>query len=155
VKNTTTSTLILVFLIGASIGYFGSSIYENLTSQLIFIHLNTALAILLLDIAILFWGINFRNRLLGKYRQIPVAPLVAARTTALALAASRTGAVLTGFYLAVAIFFIPSMANQTSSQRLTNALISAFVAIWLMFLGVWLEQICRIKQPNDDDGQYY
>lgn len=154
-KNTTISTLILTLLIGASLGYFGSSIYENITSQLIFIHLNTALAVLLLDIAILFWGINFRNRLVSKYSRIPVGPLVAARTTALALAASRTGALLTGFYLAVSIFFITSLANQTSSQRLTNALISAFVAIWLMFLGVWLEQICRIKQPNDDEGQDY
>lgn len=154
-KKTTTSSLILIFLIGASIGYFGSSIYENLTSQLIFIYLNTALAVLLLDITILFWGFNFRNRLLGKYQYIPVAPLVAARTTALALAASRTGAILTGFYLAVAIFFIFSLGNQVTSQRLTNALISAFVAIWLMFLGLWLEHICRIKQPNDDDERHY
>lgn len=150
-QNTKTLNLIYLFLIGASVGYFSSSIYENLTSQLIFITLNTALAIFLLNMAILFWGLNFRNRLNARPNKNSVDPLVAARTTALAFAASRTGALLSGFYLAVAIYFVPVLANSASTQRLTNALITFALNLWLTFLGLWLERICTVKQRFDQD----
>lgn len=133
-------------------GYFGSSIYENITSRLFNIYLNTALAILLLDLAIFFWGTNFKNRLKRDSKLLPVPALVAARTVALAMAASRTGAMLSGFYIAVAMFFVPLLANSVIMQRFVNAMISALVSIWLLFLGLWLERICQVPQYPDDEA---
>lgn len=133
-------------------GLFGPSIYENLTSRLIFVHLNTALAVFILNITILFWGVNFRSRLKNQIKYQPVSAMVAARTTALAFAASRTGALLTGFYFGVAIFLIPALSNSANNQRLTNTLITSVLTLWLLFLGLWLEKICQVPQSiNDKD----
>jgi hypothetical protein len=150
-KTTKISNLFIIFLIGSAVGYFGSSIYENLTSRLFNIYLNTALAILLLDLAIFFWGTNFKNRLKRDSKLLPVPALVAARTVALAMAASRTGAMLGGFYIAVAMFFVPLLANSVIMQRFINAMVSALVSIWLLFLGLWLERICQVPQYPDDE----
>ncbi len=150
-KTTKISNLFIIFLIGSAIGYFGSSIYENLTSRVFNIYLNTALAILLLDLAIFFWGTNFKNRLKRDSKLLPVPALVAARTVALAMAASRTGAILGGFYIAVAMFFLPLLGNAVIMQRFINAMISALVSIWLLFLGLWLERICQVPQYPDDE----
>lgn len=151
-KNTKISSLIWIFSIGATLGIFGPSIYENLTSRLIFIYLNTALAIFILNMTILFWGVNFRNRLKNRFKYQPVNAMTAARTTALALAASRTGALLSGFYIGVALFFIPALSNSANNQRLTNTLITTVLTLWLLALGLWLERICQVPQaPNEDD----
>lgn len=151
-KSTRISNLLWLLLIGASLGLFGPSIYENLTSRLIFVHLNTALAVFILNITILFWGVNFRSRLKNQIKYQPVSAMVAARTTALAFAASRTGALLTGFYFGVAIFLIPALSNSANNQRLTNTLITSVLTLWLLFLGLWLEKICQVPQSiNDKD----
>jgi hypothetical protein len=152
-KTTKISNLFFIFLIGSSVGYFGSSIYENLTSRLFSIYLNTALAILLLDLAILFWGINFKNRLKRDSKLLPVPALVAARTVALSMAASRTGALLAGFYVSVAMYFVPLLSNASIMQRFVNSIISSAVSIWLLFLGLWLERICQVPQQPDDENK--
>lgn len=150
-KSTRILNLLWIFLIGASVGIFGPSIYENLTSRLIFIHLNTALAVFILNMTILFWGLNFRNRLKNRFKYQPVTAIVAARTTALAFAASRTGALLSGFYIGVAIFLIPALTNSANNQRLTNTLITAVFTLWLLLLGLWLEKICQVRQSIIDE----
>lgn len=105
----------------------------------------------MLNMTIVFWGVNFRNRLKNRIKYQPVNALVAARTTALALAASRTGALLSGFYIGVAIFFIQALANSANNQRLTNTLITSVLTLWLLALGLWLERICQVPQaPNED-----
>lgn len=150
-KKTKISSLFWIFLIGASLGIFGPSIYENLTSRLIFINLNTALAVFLLDMTILFWGNNFRKRLNSRGTLQTVNAVVAARTTALAFAASRTGALLFGFYSGVAFFLIPHLGNPANTQRLINAFVTALLALWLLILGLWLEKICQVPQRADDE----
>lgn len=149
-KTTKITTLLWIFLIGLSVGIFGPSIYENLTSRLIFIYLNTALAIFLLNMTILFWGMNFRKRLKNRFEYQPVSSMVAARTTALAFAASRTGALLAGFYFGVAVFLVPSLTNPVNNQRMTNTVITAVLTLWLLFLGLWLEKICQVPQRSSD-----
>jgi hypothetical protein len=150
-KSTKISNLLFIFLIGLTVAYFGASIYENITSRLINIYLNTALAILLLDLALFFWSLNFKKRLEPKSKLMPVPALVAARTVALAMAASRTGALVAGFYLGVSLFFIPYLDNPQISQRLTNSAISTLVSIWLLILGLRLERICQVPGYLDDD----
>ena len=78
--------------------------------------------------------------------------MVAARTVALSMAASRTGALLAGFYVSVAMYFVPLLANSAIMQRFVNAVISAAVSIWLLFLGLWLERICQVPQRPIDEN---
>ena len=85
-----------------------------------------------------------------RFKYQPVTPVVGARTTALAFAASRTGALLTGFYFGVAIFLVPALTNSANNQRLTNTLTTAVLTLWLLGQGLWLEKICQVPQSADD-----
>jgi hypothetical protein len=76
-------------------------------------------------------------------------PLVAARTAALALAASRTGALIGGFYLGVALGLLGVSDTPTGSSSLSAALTSVLACAVLVGAALWLERLCRL--PEDDE----
>ena len=78
-------------------------------------------------------------------------PLLALRTAALALAVSRAGSVVGGFYLGVAVALSPSWDIAYVRGLIIAALVAAIGSGLLVAAGLWLERICRIP-PSDDDG---
>jgi hypothetical protein len=104
----------------------------------------------ILALSLFFWAIGFRRRL----QEGQVDPFVAARTAALAMAASRTGAIATGVYTGFLIWFAGQWSVVAARER-GYASIAAIVAGLLMVAAaLWLERICRIKggDGEDDDG---
>ena len=96
------------------------------------------------------WALVARRRLHPKPGGTRMAPLVAARTAALALAGSRTGAVLFGMYGGVALRLLQETAVAAGRERLLAAALAALGGLVLAGLSLWLEHICRLPEEPDE-----
>ena len=104
----------------------------------------------LLALALFIWALLIRPRLLRKPDAKPISPFVAARTVALAMAASRTGALVGGFYLGVALELASRFENDYARAKIWTALAAVVGALLVVLAALWLEYICRLPE---DDGQ--
>jgi hypothetical protein len=96
------------------------------------------------------WALVARRRLHPKPGGTRMAPLVAARTAALALAGSRTGAVVFGAYGGVALRLLQETAVAAGRERLLAAALASAGGLVLAGLSLWLERICRLPEDDDD-----
>lgn len=96
------------------------------------------------------WAVVARRRLHPKPGVARMAPLMAARTTALALAGSRTGAVVFGMYGGVALRLLDETAVAAGRERLLAAALAALGGLILAALSLWLEHICRLPDDTDE-----
>jgi heme A synthase len=122
---------------------------DNQTGRVVPIPWLAAFTLWLLAIALFVWALLARPRLKRKPGHRPLAPIVAARTAALAMAASRTGSLVAGFYAGICIGTIPSRATEAGTSTLWTSLASAAGAVALTAAALWLEHICRL--PTDGD----
>ena len=95
------------------------------------------------------WALVARRRLSPPPGGVRMAPIVAARTAALALAGSRTGAVVLGIYGGIALRLVQEMAVSAARERLLAASLAALGGLVLAALSLWLEHLCRL--PDDPD----
>jgi hypothetical protein len=72
-------------------------------------------------------------------------PLLAARTAALALAASRTGALVGGFYAGISAALVNVMSTPSGQSSLTAAIIALGACVVLAGAAAWLESMCRLR----------
>lgn len=113
------------------------------------------------DAALLVWTLAVRKRLprlsssgiasTGKPAVVraanPLSPLVAARTAALALAASRAGSALAGFYFGLAAAGAVHMTADFSRTAVLLEVVTAALAVILVVIALWLERICKLPKP--------
>lgn len=109
-----------------------------------------AVTMWLLATTLLIWTLLARKRLLSKKPGNRMPPLVAARTVALAMAGSRVGALVFGFYVGLVGVNLQLTRTPDVSQRLKIISLVAVAALLLTVTAVWLERICQIKQPPSD-----
>jgi hypothetical protein len=110
-----------------------------------------AAALWLVAAGVGFWAYTSRPRLQRKPGAKPMPPLVAARTAAMAMAASRIGALVAGFYAGIALGIIPSIGTPTGSSTFWAASLASLGAIVLVIAGLWLEHVCRLPIGPPDD----
>ncbi len=96
------------------------------------------------------WAVSARRRLRPGSHATPMSPVTAARTTALALAGSRTGAVVLGLYAGIALRLIQETAVPAARERLLAAGLAALGGLVLAALSLWLEHVCRLPEDHDD-----
>ena len=159
-KPTTFRNVLSFIFVAAIVGSLIPSIYENITSTYIPVSTNTVIALLLLNLALLYWIVIFKNRLKDARdknqdilkRKSPPHPLVAARTVALAFAGSRAASLILGFYLGAILNFLPNLDLSPIKSRISVSLAIIALSAVLLGLSLWLEKICRIKDSNDKPG---
>jgi hypothetical protein len=159
-KPTTFRNVLSFIFVAAIVGSLIPSIYENITSTYIPVSINTVIALLLLNLALLYWIVIFKNRLKdardkNQYilkRKSPPHPLVAARTVALAFAGSRAASLILGFYLGAILNFLPNLDLSPIKSRISVSLAIIALSAVLLALSLWLEKICRIKDSDDKPG---
>ena len=96
------------------------------------------------------WTLAARRRLHPEPGTPRMAPLAAARTTALAFAGSRTGAVIFGLYGGIALRLIQETAVAAGRERLLAAALASLGGLVLAALSLWLESVCRLPEDHDD-----
>ena len=77
-------------------------------------------------------------------------PIVAARTAALAMSASRVGSLAFGFYVGVLLANIVADYSSAGTDRIRISAVTAVASLLTAIVAVWLERICLLKEPPND-----
>ena len=77
-------------------------------------------------------------------------PIVAARTAALAMSASRVGSLASGFYIGVLLANIVADYSSAGTDRIRISAVTAVASLLTAIVAVWLERICLLKEPPND-----
>jgi ABC-type thiamin/hydroxymethylpyrimidine transport system permease subunit len=150
-KPTRVWSLVAAAVVSAAVGWGLVQVVDAWLGRLVPVPWLAAAALWLVAGALAYWALSSRPRIQRRPGAKPLPPLVAARTAALAMAASRIGAVVAGFYFGVAVGMIPALATPTGSTTFWAASAAAVGAVALTAAALWLEHICRLPiGPSDD-----
>lgn len=139
-------------VLSAAAGWGLSGVWETVTGRYLPVPWTTAAALALLAAALLIWALLVRPRLRHDPDARPLEPLVAARTAALAMAASRTGAIAGGVYLGIALSFATRWAQDAGRERVVSAGLAVLASVALVAVALWLERMCRLPDPPEGLG---
>ena len=110
------------------------------------------LSLLLLAIAETMTANNLRARIRRRPGALPVQPLVAARSLALAKASAVVGAVMTGVWAGLLLYAVPRLDQLSAAAGDTRTgVIGVVSAIALVAAALWLEYCCRTPIPPDSE----
>lgn len=130
-------------------GAWGVSVaIDAIAARMVAVPVVAPIGIWLLAIAVLFWALFVRPRLRKVRGARPMPPILAARTAALAMAASRTGAILAGAYAGVALGLIPWLRTPAGVQAIWASGICVAGSVVLVAAALWLERLCRIREDS-------
>lgn len=150
-KPTRIPLLIAIVVIGIAVGWGLVEIVSGQTGRSVPVPLLAGTAIWLLAIALGAWTWFLRPRLRKEPGSVPVPPLAAARTAALAMAASRTGAVVAGIYAGIAVAAVNSLSTPAGVSAFSSAVLASTGSVVLAAAALWLEGLCRLPE-DDKDG---
>jgi Protein of unknown function (DUF3180) len=97
-------------------------------------------------------AISLRNRLADEIQRARVNPFFAARAAMFARASSRTGALIAGAYVGVALFFLPDLDVPARRDRVVVAAVSVLASLAMVGAGLYLERVCRLPEPPEEDS---
>jgi hypothetical protein len=143
-------TLIGLAVVAGAVGWGLVHVVDAWAGRLLPVPWLAAAAMWLLAGATAYWALASRPRLQGRPDSKPMPPVVAARTAALAMAASRGGALVAGFYAGVAVAMAGSISVPTGATTFWSATFASLGAIALVAAALWLERICRLPIGPDD-----
>jgi len=146
-KPTRIRFLVLPALVSGVLGWVVATLMDGQFGRALPVPLLAAVTLWLLAAAVLVWALLARPRLQRKSGSHPMPPIVAARTAALAMAASRTGGIVAGFYAGVAAGTFPDRLTQAGNHSLWASGAAAIGALALVVAALWLEYLCRL--PSD------
>jgi len=145
------SLLVLLALLSGSLGWALAHLWNRWFDTQMPLPGLTAVMMWTLTVTLFVWTLSIRSKVHPKPGQPRVHPLVAARSAALALSASRTGALVFGFYVGV---LFANVAMPASDARHSRIVISALViaaSLCFTLTALWLERICQIPKPPTDE----
>ncbi len=142
--------LLAIAAVLAAIGWGVTRLVDAYAGRSLPVPWTAPAVMVVLAIALALWARGTRDRLAGKPGTKRIEPLVAARSAALAMAASRTGAVVGGFYAGVAIALAPMWDVPYVRERILVSLAALGGAVLVVLGALWLERICRLP-PQDDE----
>lgn len=151
--NAMTPTRIRVLLalaaVAAAVGWAVMAVVEGQQGRVIPVPWTAGALLWMLAVALFAWTLLARPRLLRRPGARPMSPFVAARSAALAMAASRTGSLVAGFYAGMAVGAFPMRMTPAAQDTLWASLLAVAASITLAAVALWLERLCRL--PSDDD----
>jgi hypothetical protein len=142
--------LVAVFVLAGAIGWAVGTLLIGQFGRILPVPWLAAMTVWLVAIALAIWTLISRPRLLKRDGHQPMPPLVAARSAALALAASRAGAVVAGFYLGLSIATAPQMGTPSGFVTFWAGVATSAGSLALIAAALWLERLCRVRHQDDD-----
>lgn len=143
--------LVVLAILAGAIGFAAVGLWEAAFARTLPVPWMAVVTLFMLAVAIFLWTLSIRPRIARKEGTKPLNPFVAARTAALAMAASRTGALAAGFYLGVAAALSMQIASPVVSERIWMSLSAAVSATLVVLAALWMEYVCRLPEDDDDD----
>ena len=160
-KPTKVSTLGLYLLAAAIVGFALPNLWKAITDRAFPVPWSATTGLVVVALATGFWAYEVKRRIQGDQGTKRLSAVVAVRTSALALAASRTGALVGGVYLGVAVYYFQaaylsnSVAVALANERIAAAFAAVVASGLLVLAALWLERICRIMPKGEEavDGE--
>ncbi len=166
-KPTRVSLLFAIAVPGIAAAFTVSRLVLASTGSLIAMRAATPLATAVMTGALLWWTLIVRRRLThiqrAKHEAVqralggtstafvmhekPLHPIVAARTLALAFAASRAGAWVFGWYTGIALSYVGHLWVDDVKARMAYAVATSLMAVALAVVAMWLERSCKLPPP--------
>lgn len=145
------SYLIYLAVITTGVGFIVATIWPLVFGQAFATPWLTAITMWLVSIALFVWTLLARKKIKPEKGKPRLDPILAARSAALAMSASRVGALAFGFYFGVFIdnFFLSD--STASNERSIICGATCLASLATVAVGLWLEHICRIPQPPADN----
>ena len=159
-RPTRVRMLLMLVVVTAATGWALAQVLTTLTGRALPVPWLASVTLLSLAVALLIWTLLCRPRLPRRSKSgdlirptNPLPPLLAARTAALAMAASRVGSIVGGVYLGILIGEIPNASTAAGRSTLLIAGLAALGALVMAVVGMWLEVMCRLPQDPRDDAR--
>lgn len=144
--------LAAIAIVSAAAGWGFAAILDAIASRIVPVPWLAPATLWVLAVALLAWTLLSRPRLLRRPGSKPMPPLVAARTAALAMAASRTGSVVGGFYAGVLVGVLPSRSVPAGASSMWASGAAALGSVAVIAVALWLEHLCRIREDGATPG---
>ena len=142
--------LVAIAVVCGAIGWGVVQVVDAWSGRLLPVPWLAAGALWLLAGAVAYWALTSKPRLQRRPDAKPMPPLVAARSAALAMAASRIGALVLGFYAGVAVAMVGNLSTESGTQAFWAATAASVGALGLVAAALWLEHLCRVPlEPPD------
>ena len=144
--------LVVLVVVGAVAGWSLTSLVDAFVGRSLPVPWTAPVVMVLLALALLLWTRGTRARLARKPGTKPMEPIVAARSAALAMAGSRTGSVVGGFYLGVAVALSGSWDVPYVRELVLLSLATVLGSAGVVAASLWLERVCRLPPDASGDG---
>ena len=146
-QPTKISMLAVLAVLAAAVGWSFAQLWPTFFGQGMPVSIGSAIAMILVFLTLLTWTLMTRARLKPGATINRLHPIVAARTAALAMSASRVGALACGFYVGVFLANIAADYSSAGSDRIRISAITSIASLLTAAVALWLERICQIKEP--------
>jgi hypothetical protein len=143
--------LVALVVVAAAVGWGVVTLVDAFADSSLPVPWTAPVVMVVLAVALALWARGTRARLAGRPGTTPMDPLVAARSAALAMAASRTGALVAGFYAGVAVALVPSWEVAYVRERVVISILTVVGAGLVVAAALWLEHVCRVPPDSSDD----
>lgn len=147
VQPTRPSALGAVFVLAASFGWSVIRLWSRWSDEGPSVPWLAAVTMTLLFLSLLGWALVARNKIQPEPGKPRWHPLVAARTVALAMAASRVGSLAAGFYFGFLMASLDGFSSPAGRQRVLVSGVIVLASVGTVVVALWLERICQLPQP--------
>jgi hypothetical protein len=151
-QQTKVSMLIVLAILAAAVGWSFAQLWPTFFGQGMPVSTGSAIAMILVFASLLVWTLMTRARLKPGATLNRLHPIVAARTAALAMSASRVGSLVFGFYIGVLLANIAADFSSAGTDRIRISAVTATASLLTAIVAIWLERICRLKEPPDQSN---
>ena len=148
-RPTRVSVLLALALVACVLGAVIADLVDTATGRRLPVPWTTVLTLAVIVAGLLTWTLYFRAKL--KREGSRINPFMAMRTAALAMAASRFGALVAGFFAGVALWFATDLTTGLARERLLACAASVLCGAVMVAVALWLERICRL--PEDPEAE--
>ena len=146
-QQTKVSMLVVLSVLAAAVGWSFAQLWPTFFDQGMPVSMGSAIAMVLVFTTLLIWTLMTRARLKPSVSVTRLHPIVAARTAALAMSASRVGSLAFGFYVGVLLANMVADYSSAGTDRIRISAVTAIASLLTAIVALWLERICQIKEP--------
>ena len=150
IQQTKVSMLVVLAILAAAVGWSVAQLWPTFFGQGMPVSVGSAIAMILVFVSLLIWTLMTRARLKPGATINRLHPIVAARTAALAMSASRVGSLAFGFYVGVFLVNVVAGYSSAGTDRIRVSAITALASLLTAIVAIWLERICLLKEPPND-----
>lgn len=142
------SVLAAVAAIAVVLGLVSADLVDKAWGRSLPVPWSSAVTVAALAVVLVGWAWNFRRRLRSERERVD--PFVAVRTAALAMSASRAGAITAGLFAGVGLWYAADLSSPAARERVVICAVGVVASIVLVVAALWLERICRLPDADDD-----